>query len=160
MNKKHIHSLIIQKLTEDQNILFQAAKTAHDAAMDGENIPDNKYDTLSLEASYVAQGQANRAEEIRKALEIYRHLSLRAFDEDTPIAQTALVTLEDEKGVQTIFFIGPRSGGIKLVDHKKEITVITPHSPLGKVLVGKELGDLVEFRTNRLKKEYEIVAVQ
>ena len=30
-----------------------------------ENIPENKYDTLGLEAAYLATGQARRAEAIR-----------------------------------------------------------------------------------------------
>ena len=45
---------------------------AHAAATHEECQPDNKYDTTALEASYLAQGQANRAQEIRQGLEAYR----------------------------------------------------------------------------------------
>ena len=47
------------------------------AATPEECIPDNRYDTTALEASCVARRQANRAAEIRRALERYRTLTLR-----------------------------------------------------------------------------------
>jgi len=56
MPKAQILKLIIQQLSHDLAVQFGAAKTAHEASIHEENIPDNKYDTLGLEASYVAQG--------------------------------------------------------------------------------------------------------
>ncbi len=46
----------------------------------------------------MAQGQANRAAQIRRALERYRALVLRPFDAKMPIRLTALVTLEAQDG--------------------------------------------------------------
>lgn len=160
MKKEQILAQIINKLTVDQTLFFEAAKAAHSAATNDENIPDNKYDTLSLEASYVAQGQANRAEELRRALTVYQNLSLKKFDTDSPIAQTALVTLEDENGQEQRFFIGPQSGGMKLDSDQGEVTVITLSSPLGQTLSGKMLGDSVEISIGGSRQEYEIVAIQ
>ena len=59
MNKAEIIQHIITRLSHDLDVLFNAARRAHEAATHEENIPDNKYETLALEASYVAQGQAN-----------------------------------------------------------------------------------------------------
>ncbi len=75
MKKELLLNRIITILTEDLKILTAAAKTAHAAATHEECVPDNKYDTTGLEASYVAQGQANRAQEIRQTLELYRALN-------------------------------------------------------------------------------------
>src|SRR5210317_575426 len=98
MNKELILNKIITLLTDDLKILTEAARTAHAAATHEECVPDNKYDTTGLEASYVAQGQANRAQEIRHALETYKAMVLQTFDEDSPVRLTALVSLEDEDG--------------------------------------------------------------
>ncbi len=161
MDKAQILKHIIAKLDEDFSILLQAAKEAHEAATDKENIPDNKYDTLSLEASYVAQGQANRAQEIKMSLEAYKRLVLKEFDEDSPIYLTALVLLESEDAAghdsQRWVFIGPQAGGLKTEQDGKEITVITPHSPLGKNLIGKEVGETVTMKTGNNQKEFEIL---
>ena len=159
MDKAKFLQTIIDKLTEDSNLLLQAAKSAHEAATHSENIPDNKYDTLSLEASYVAQGQANRAQEIKAALVKYKQLVLKDFDDDSAIYLTALVTLEDDEGEQRHVFIGPESGGLKLEFEGKEVTVITAHSPLGQALIGQSVGELVEVRIGSSKKELEIVEV-
>lgn len=143
--KKQLHRLIIERLSEDLAVLSTAARTAHEAAIHEENIPDNKYDTLSLEASYVAQGQANRAQELKRALHAYRNLTLQQFNEGSSIRLTALVTLEAEDGAVKTFFIGPQEGGLKLQFGDEEILVITASSPLGSELIGKCLGDQVEL---------------
>ncbi|BCR03869.1 hypothetical protein DESUT3_09380 [Desulfuromonas versatilis] len=159
MNKARILQLIIETLAADLAVLFQAAKTAHEAATHEENIPDNKYATLSLEASYIAQAQANRAQEIKAALDAYRGLELKAFAEQAPIRLSALVTLEDADGGTRMVFIGPEAGGLKVKEGGREIVVITPQSPVGRELIGKRLGDEVEMRAGGSVKQYEIVAI-
>ncbi len=158
MNKARILGLIIEQLARDLEVLFSAAKTAHEAATHEENAPDNKYDTLSLEASYVAQGQANRAQEIKVALEVYKNLSLRHFEGDNPIRLGALVSLTAEASTRTVF-IGPLEGGLKVQLGGIEVMVITPGSPLGKGLIGKVVGDCVTVGVGDSETEFEIVAV-
>ena len=153
--KKQLHRLIIDRLTNDLDTLMKAAKAAHEAAIHEENIPDNKYDTLSLEASYVAQGQANRAQEVKRALQAYRSLSLQPFDASAEIRLTALVTLEGDDGAQRTVFIGPQEGGLKLLLDGEEVLVITASSPMGRELIGKSLGDTVEMG----RASYEIVGL-
>jgi transcription elongation GreA/GreB family factor len=150
-----IHQLITERLAADLAVFSVAAKTAHEASIHEENIPDNKYDTLSLEASYVAQGQANRAQELKRALHAYRTLALQQFGEDAPIRLTALVTLEAQDGETRMLFIGPQEGGLKIQAEGEEILVITAGSPLGTDLIGKCAGDVVTIG----KKEFEIVKV-
>jgi transcription elongation GreA/GreB family factor len=154
---------IIQSLETDLAILFQAAKSAHAAATHVENIPDNKYATLGLEASYLAQAQANRAQEIRAALEAYQRLQLQPFAPGARIRLTALVTLEDEEGGRRRLFFGPEAGGLKIPFADGDILVITPGSPLGQALLGQVEGDLVNGGPTGEAgegKEYEIVAVE
>jgi transcription elongation GreA/GreB family factor len=153
--KGRLHRLIIERLKHDLAVLSTAAKTAHEAAIHEENIPDNKYDTLSLEASYVAQGQANRAQELKRALQCYQKLDLQQFTAESSIRLTALVTLEAEDGAIKHFFIGPQEGGLKLQLDDEEILVITPGSPLGSDLIGKSVGDEVALGST----SYEIVEV-
>ena len=141
MTKPQLVAIIITRLESDLALFTAAARQAHAAATHEECQPDNKYDTTALEASYIAQGQANRAQEIRQGLEAYRALELQAFDDATPIRLSALVTLEDEGGGERRLFIGPQAGGMKLTDPAGEIVVITPASPLGKQLLGLSVGD-------------------
>ena len=157
-DKAELLQRIIAQLSHDLDVLFTAAKTAHEAATHDENAPDNKYDTLALEASYVAQGQANRAQEIRKSIEIYKQLKPQGADDDT-IRLTSLVTLEQADGATKMVFIGPIEGGLKIEHQRKAIMVITPGSQMGRKLIGKSVGDSVEIETGTSRTEYEIVEI-
>lgn len=159
MIKEKIIQEIIRKLTSDLNVFSDASKAAHEAATHSECLPDNKYDTTALEASYIAQGQANRAQEIRIALESYRMLTLHSFNRDTPIRLTALVELEGEDGQVRRFFIGPQAGGMKITDSDGEIIIITPGSPLGRSLLGLQEGDEVRAGADTATQSFTIVAV-
>ncbi len=83
MNKEDLKATIVSRLKADHELLLQAARKAHEAATHEENVPDNKYETLALEASYIAQGQANRAQEIAQSVQIFERLSLQSFDRDS-----------------------------------------------------------------------------
>jgi hypothetical protein len=144
MTKERIIQKIIAALSADLALFSAAARTAHAAATHEECLPDNKYDTTALEASYIAQGQANRAQEIRVALECYRTLELQDFDDDTPVRLTALVTLEDSEGNIRRLFLGPQAGGMKIACGDEEVVVITPGSRLGRSLLGLRTGDEVK----------------
>ena len=159
MTKEEVLEKIIAALNADLALLTQAARTAHAAATHAECLPDNKYDTTALEASYVAQGQANRAQDIRRALESYRTLTLRPFNEATPIRLTALVTLEAEDGSCRQLFLGPDAGGLKLTESGEECIVITPESTLGRALLAKNCGDELQIGSGAAQKTFTIIAV-
>lgn len=159
MLKQELIKAIIAALESDRALFFAAAQAAHEAATHEECAPDNKYDTTALEASYIAQGQANRAQELKAALESYRNLSLASFDDETPIRLTALVTLEDEAGSQRTVFLGPAAGGMKVSDAGGEIVVITPGSPLGRGLLGHQVGDELQADARSAAATFTVVSV-
>lgn len=159
MDKERLREQIIAKLTADHQLLRQAAQSSHLAATHEDNVPDSKYETLALEASYIAQGQANRAQEIKQAIAAYRQLILQKFSVQAPIYLSALVLLEDERGTQLLVLLGPAGGGLKLEYAGNEITLITPDSPLGRQLLGSRTGDCFVLE-GQAGREYEIVSVE
>ncbi len=159
MNKNNLYQQIIDQLEKDHSLQLQAAKSSHAAATHADNIPDSKYETLALEASYIAQGQANRALEIELAMEDYHQLTMQLFTDEMPIRLSALVKLTDEDGNEKQVFLGPAAGGLKLRYRETEILVITPTSPLGEQLIGLLVGDCFELFAAGSSKEYEITDV-
>jgi len=158
MNKALLLKNVLKRLSFDLEILCAAAKTAHEASTHAENIPDNKYDTLALEASYVAQGQANRAGQIRRSIDVYRQLKLHE-NIDELISLTSLVTLQDAFGATKFLFIGPLEGGLKIEQEGEEVVVITLASPVGRELLGRSAGETVEIGTGTMRVAYEIIEV-
>ncbi len=157
MDKRLLLEEIIKKLEEDYQLFFNAAKTAHDAATHQENIPDNKYDTLALESSYIAQGQANRAQEIKSSIAQLKQLSIKTFLPEDPIRLSALVEMEEEDGSQRMLFIIPAAGGLMVRCQNRDVRVITPESPLGRALLGSHLGDVIQLTPD--SAEAEIIAI-
>ncbi|MDI6935502.1 hypothetical protein QMN21_28490 [Serratia sp. Se-PFBMAAmG] len=147
MDKATLLARINAALELDMEVLRRAAQTAYEAATAEENIAENKYDTLGLEASYLATGQARRTAEIRQALLTYQQLALRDYDAARGIQVSNLVTLEDEDGGQRRLFLGPEAAGLKIGEGDELVTVITPRSPLGQQLMGKKVDDEVGLGT-------------
>lgn len=158
MDKERLRQLIIDKISQDIEVSLAAAKAAHEAAIDEETQPDNKYDTVSLEASYIAQGHANRAQELKQAQEAYKTLQLQSYSPYEPFYLTAVVEIEYEDGRVRHLFLGPEAGGLKVAYDEIEVMVITPGSPLCSALLGKQVGDLVSAG-RASDKEFEIVSV-
>jgi transcription elongation GreA/GreB family factor len=159
MNKYTVHNLILEKLAVDLDIAERAAQTAYETATHEENIAENKYDTLGLEASYLAAGQAKRVEEIRQSLTLCQNLILRPYDDQRGIEVGALLGLEDEKGREQWLFLVPDAAGLKVDLVGQLITVITPRSPLGKGLLGKFEGDEVEIVVAGTRQQFAVTEV-
>ncbi len=124
--------------------LTKAANEAHAAATDPGSKAEGKYDTRSLEASYLAVGQARQVDELANSLRIFETLILPDFEPDAPIDAGALVEA-DLQGHTTFFLLAPTSGGIVIPHAGMEITLLTPDSPLYQKLLGLHSGESLEF---------------
>jgi transcription elongation GreA/GreB family factor len=145
MNKKQIISDILTHLEQELVAIKNAANNAHLAATDDQSVAETQYDTLAIEASYLAEGQSRRVAEIQTARQVIEQLVIRYFQEDSPITLSAWVELTNEDQIKQYFFIAPAAGGFSGVLNEQSYTVITPNSPMGKALIGKFIGDEVEL---------------
>ncbi len=156
MNKHAVLQLILEKLAADLDVAQRAAQTAYETATHEENIAENKYDTLGLEASYLAAGQAKRVEEIKQALVLCQNLNLRPYDEQRGIEVGALLGLADDNGRQQWLFLAPDAAGLKVYVVGQLVTVITSRSPLGKSLLGKLEGDEVQIVVAGARQQFVV----
>lgn len=156
MNKSELRQIILQQLESRLEIAQSATQRAIDAATDEETVPEHKYDTLALEASYLAHGQAVRVQECEDDIQCYRDLVLR---DNERVAMSSFLSVIDEQDQTKYFFIGPRVGGLSVEWNDKHIAILTPSAPLGAALMGKEVGDEVEFSVAGSHFIYEIVSV-
>ena len=67
MDKFLLQHQVLARLTEDLRHAEEAVRAAHETATHEENVAENKYDTLGLEAAYLATGQARRAYFLRES---------------------------------------------------------------------------------------------
>lgn len=144
MKKSAVLAAILNTLEEELEMLTRGAMASYAAATDPDSKAENKYDTRTLEASYVARGQAQRVAEVQQAVHLYQNLAqdLNVRDE---VRSGSLVTLDAESQ----YFIGPAAGGTEVVVDGQEILVITPASPLGAKLMGKKVGEITGLGQGR-----------
>lgn len=154
IDKKVVVQKIVAQLAHDMERLTGAARAAHAEATDPQSKAENKYDTRGLEAAYLAGGQARKAAEIEEAIKQFQKLRLMEFVATTPIDLSAMVELKSKHGAD-LYFVGPQRGGLEVEHAGREITVITPESPIGQQIVGRRLGD--RFKFNGI--DYEIAVV-
>ena len=159
MTKAEIHQAFVSKLELELERVRVAAKKSYKTATDKEHQAENKYDTFSLESSYLARGQAKRVEELTTALERLRMLPLQEMDDAAPIVLGALVRLEAEDGEVRMLFLGPAGGGESLETDEGAITIITSASPIGRVLVGQRTGHEFRFPAGPRGKAFRVAAV-
>ena len=139
MHKAQLIQQVIARLSDSLAVLEKAARASHAEATHESSKAESKYDTRGLEAAYLAGGQARQAKEILDSIKVYQALPVRDFASEEPIDLTALVELE-VNGTRALYWIGPRNGGLEIESQHKEITVLTPQSPLGQQLMGKKAG--------------------
>ncbi len=115
MNKKTLLKKIVDHLAGEVALYTKAARYAYEEATDEQSRADNKYDTRSLEASYLARGQAQQLADTEQALLEFKNMVVRDFGPDEAAAMGAVVELTAKKQ-KNLYFIGPKAGGTE-VEH-------------------------------------------
>ena len=160
MDKFLLQQQVLTRLAEDLLQAEQAVRAAHETATHEENIAENKYDTLGLEAAYLVTGQVRRAEAIRTVLANWRQFRPRPYDFRKGIQLGALVCLADSDGKQQHLFVGPDGGSMQLVSGSQVVQVITSEAPLGRALLGKCEMDELSIQVASIRKQFEVLRVQ
>ena len=158
MNKRTLLKSILAALQEELQTFTRAAMAARAEATDPQSRAENKYDTRGLEASYLAAGQARQVAELEAAITAFTMLPARAFAPGEGIGLGALVELE-QNGERTLYFMGPSAGGTEAKCGKREVLVITPQSPLGSQLQGRQQGDWLNLALGLTKRRVQVLSV-
>jgi transcription elongation GreA/GreB family factor len=143
----------------DLEAVTTTQRETHAGATHEESRPENDKDTRALEASYLARGLAQRVAELEEAVRRLAQIELRGFAAGAAIAATALVEVEDAGGARQRYFVLPAGGGVKVGTGAGEVQVVTPASPLGRLLIGKQVDDELELRTARGNRALVITAI-
>ena len=155
MVKAELIKQIILALEESLQSILTAATAAHQTATHEESVAENKYDTFGLEAAYLAEGLSRQVEELSVAIQTYRNACFRD-SADGVIRLGSLIRLETEDGQALDYFLGPAGGGINIPMEDRICKVITPTSPLGQAVIGKEIDDEVSLTLHGRQHTYII----
>jgi transcription elongation GreA/GreB family factor len=161
MDKRMLVEQLAERLRQSVAVARKAGQAAADEAREGATPAEKREDArVALEQGSLARAQASRAAKVAaelSALEIFRPASLPPR---APIALGAVVEVEDEVQGKT-FFLAPVGAGIELVGPGGDgfLSVVTPHSPVGKAVLGRRVGDSVEVMVQGEPREWTITFV-
>lgn len=156
MNKGNVRDAIVEALESQLLSAQEAANQAHDLATHEQSVAETQYDTVGLEASYLAQGQSQRVAELQLILQWYRNLVLP--DGVVKVQVNSLLRLESvhEDAEVLYLFIGSQGGGLETTVDGSKVLVISLDAPLTQQLMGLEVGDEVDLPNKGI---YEIIEI-
>ena len=139
LDKSEIIKALLEVMEANLRRQFDANKNASDGATNAEARAETKWDTCGLEASYLARGHALQFKQTAAQVDELRAMEPQSFA-GKPIGVGALVKV-DSDGEIMFFFLMNHGGGTELKLDFGEVTVVTPESPVGVAMLGKEQGE-------------------
>jgi transcription elongation GreA/GreB family factor len=144
IDKKQLLATLCDLVQREYDNVREAQEAAQEGATHEETRAEDPKDTRAIEAQYIARGLAERVEELQRAVQALTHLPLVDFKDEMAAALTAVIGAsmgEDEK----IYFLVPVAGGETITLNGQSVQTLTPQSPLGAQLLGKEIDDDFEL---------------
>ena len=136
------------------NAALSEVKSAKEAATHEESKAENKYDTRGLEATYIAQAQAKRASEIKEDLYNLSKVEFPTGHNTVSVGHLVQIFYSDQNKDSWLFLLP--SGGASLKINGQTVKTISPKSPLGQLLIGKQEEESFLFR----REEVEIKSIK
>ncbi len=143
MSKQHIVDQLTQNIELQLQTMQEAARTSHEASTGEEGKAEGKYDTRGLEASYLADAQAEQCQTLQRSLHIFQSLTLDEFSSDEAVQGGALVETAIN-GEICYYLLTPCAGGITIEHEGFDLITISPEAPLYQSLIGCRMGESIE----------------
>lgn len=154
--KKEILNHLKEQLQNELEKAKSAYDTTHKHATDSEMKADDKYDTRSIEAGYLAGAQKKRVEELELEIQLIDEVNLDHVNDK--VAVGSLVTLNFNNQDRR-YFISSTSGGSMIKIKDEVVLVISAFSPIGSEVIGLKVGDSFEVEIKEQQREYEVTEI-
>src|SRR5205085_6523285 len=156
IDKAALLAEIVHKLEEEIKKLRESFEEAKLTSIEAPGRMQSRYDTMGVEAAWVADGLAKSLEE--KVEGVYRLKNFKLREEPERASIGCLVGTGPEDGsIENLYFILPACGGISIPVDGNGLTVQTvmPQAPVARALIGKSLDD--EFMVRKGRKDPDII---
>jgi len=163
MDKKELIGQLVRQLESSARAALSSRDAAAAEARDGATPDEKREDARAAHQlgtmGRIAQKRAQDALTACDALTAFRPAPLRA---SASIALGAVVEIEDEDtGEGRTFFLAPVGAGVTLTGPGGDglLSVVTPVSPIGRAVLGRKAGDVVDVTVDGAPREWQITYV-
>jgi transcription elongation GreA/GreB family factor len=163
MDKSDLVSQLARQLEGSARAALSARNTAAEEAREGAT-PDEKREDARAAHQLATMGKQQQRRAQSALMDADRLLQFKpvALPANATIAVGAVVEIEDaETGEGRTFFLAPVGAGITLTGPGGDghLSVVTPMSPIGKAVLGRRVGDVVDVTVERDIHEWQITYV-
>lgn len=149
LDKDDLLNALRERLEQRRRTLVESQRSSQAGATHEEARAEHPKDTRATEASYVARGLAERVEQTEAGLRQLEQFHPRAVGPGEAAGLGALVGVENEDGEESVHFLLPVAGGEKISTDQAIVHVVSPNSPLGRELLGRNVGEDFELELPR-----------
>jgi transcription elongation GreA/GreB family factor len=157
-DKALVRAQLLEALERALATMTKSAEQTRSGVVHEDSRAEGDKDMRSTEQSYLARGQAMRAEDLGEQAQRFATTPLVRFADGDAIAPGALVLALVGKE-RRVFFLAMQGGGIELEIDQIKVTVVTPASPVGRALLGLRVGDELELPGRSGPRAWEIEAI-
>ncbi|HEY4055283.1 MAG TPA: GreA/GreB family elongation factor [Kofleriaceae bacterium] len=163
MDKKVLVSQLVSQLEASARAALSARDAAAHEAKEGATPDEKREDARAAhQLQTMGRTQNNRAEKARADADALATFRPVVLSEKAAISVGAIVEIEDaDSGEGRTFFLAPVGAGMTLTGPGGDghLSVVTPGSPIGKAVLGKRSGDVIDVTVEGDVREWQITYV-
>jgi transcription elongation GreA/GreB family factor len=160
VDKKFLVDQLIERLRASAQAALHASESAATEARDGATPAEKREDARSaIEFGSLARAQSKRAQRVIGEVDALATFRPDPWRSGQPVGLGAVVEVEDEdSGEGRTFFLAPVGAGVALTGPGGDgfLSVVTPASPIGKAVLGRRMGDVVDVTVEGDVREWSI----
>jgi transcription elongation GreA/GreB family factor len=158
MDKQDLVAQLVRQLESSARTALQARDGAAMEAREGAT-PDEKREDARAAHQLQTLGGAQQRRAQQALAEVDALSRFRPGPTKAAIGLGAIVEIEDEEtGEGRTFFLAPVGAGMTLTGPGGDglLSVVTPASPIGKAVLGRKVGDIVDVTVDGELREWQI----
>lgn len=163
MDKQFLIDQLTARLEASARAALDASEAAAVEAKDGATPAEKREDArAAVELGTIGRAQDQRARRAMAELDALKTFRPTVSRTGAAVTLGALVEIEDcDSGEGRTFFLAPVGAGVTLTgpDGDGFLSVVTPASPVGKAVVGRKVGDVVDVTVDGEPREWTITWV-
>jgi|GEM_PF-2299421 len=128
-------------------------------AMNASHAMQSRYDTFREEAEALSGGHERMMAEFMELRKVLMGIKDECLEVRDRILAGALVTLEGDEDFVVRYFLIPGGGGKIVNANGVDYVCVNPVTPIGRELIGKQVGDEVSVLTQGQARSLEIVEI-
>lgn len=164
MDKQDLVEQLITRLRAAASAALSASEGTAQEAKDGATPAEKREDARAAhQASTLGKAHSRRAQQAIAEIDALGTFRPGRLASKAPIALGAVVEIEDTETAEgRTFFLAPVGAGVTLTGPGGDgyLSVVTPSSPVGRAVLGRKVGDVVDVTVEREVREWTITFVE